>query len=83
MLHLQIAETFLGRRDALTRRISSRKRVPNLRRVTNLHPHLLHQSVEEVFPLRVETGLEYALEVVQQAGETRMLKRADVLTDQG
>ena len=44
----------------------SRESVPNLRRVTILHPHLLHQSVEEVFLLRIETGLEHALEVVHQ-----------------
>ena len=29
-----------------------REGVPNLRRVTILRPHLLHQSVEEVFLLR-------------------------------
>jgi hypothetical protein len=46
-----------------------RERVPNLRRFTRLHPHLLHQSVEEVFLLRIQTGLEHALEVVHKTGD--------------
>lgn len=44
-----------------------REGVTNLRRITTLHRHLLHQSVGEVFLLRVETGLEHAFEVVPQA----------------
>ena len=48
-----------------------REGVPNLRRVTILHPHLPHQSVEEVFLLGVETGLEHALELIHHRRDQR------------